>query len=61
MHTRLDILYEIENLIQTALSEHPSEYLEDSLQLLNEVISDIELSAIEHSDVDDENDIPIES
>jgi len=61
MESHLDILYKIENLIQTALVESHSEYLEDSLLLLNEIISDIELSSIQNDEEDNENEIPIES
>lgn len=60
MENNLNILYQIENLIQTALVEHPNTYLEDALQLLNEIITDIELSSIENENDDNENDIPSE-
>lgn len=58
MENNLQILYKIENLIQTAIAEYPSVYLEESLQLLNEIVTDIELSSIESVEDDNENDIP---
>jgi len=60
MENNLDILYKVENLIQVVLSEYNHEYLEESLQLLNEIISDIELSSIESTDEDDETYIPLD-
>lgn len=53
----LEILYQIEHLIQYAILEHYDENLERGLELLNELIADIELNALEYND-DNETDIP---
>ena len=57
MENNLDILYKIESLIQTVHSDYPNEHLEECMHLLNEIISDIELSSIEFNE-DDETEIP---
>ena len=57
MKNNLDILYKIQELIQSSLYEKYDEYLSRSLHLLSELINDIELSSIE-IEVDDETNIP---
>lgn len=57
MKNNLDILYKIQELIQSSLDEKYDEYLSRSLHLLSELINDIELSSIE-IEVDDETNIP---
>ena len=57
MKNNLDILYKIQELIQSSLDEHYDESLAASLELLTDLISDTELLSIE-TEVDDETNIP---
>lgn len=53
----LETLYQIEHSIQYAMSENYDANLERGLELLNELITDIELNSLEYND-DNETDIP---
>jgi len=57
--TYLTTLYQVEQLLQTAIASRDNYSLEEALQLVNEIISESELNTLESEDeYDNENYIP---